>query len=271
MVNLKNQIIAYQKEGLSTPLARARVCQDVVLLAISNGMLKRNVTIKGGIVMRSITNNMRRATRDIDLDFIHYPLSEEGINSFISRLNCVDGLIIERFGKIEELKHQDYHGKRVYLEIKDTFNNAITSKLDIGVHPDYSLEQEEYCFDVCMSDEGVSLLKNTSEQVFAEKLRSLLVWGANSHRYKDIYDMYYLKDVLDSSLLAKAFDLLIFTDLKIPENSTEDIIERLTEIFDDTEYLETLNESKQRWIDGDIHEITSSLVKFIRSQSNLTN
>jgi len=264
MINLKNEIAAYQKEGLYTPLARARVCQDVVLLAISNGSLKRNVTIKGGIVMRSITNSMRRATRDIDLDFVHYPLSEEGINSFIARLNCIDGLSIERTGDIEELKHQDYHGKRVYLEIRDTFKNVITSKLDIGVHTDYSLEQEEYCFDVCMSDEGVSLLKNTSEQVFAEKLRSLLVWSVNSHRYKDVYDMYYLKDVVDPALLIKAFNLLIFSDSKMPENTVDDVIRRLDETFNDSEYIIALDESKQRWIDGDIHEITESLLSYLR-------
>ena len=264
MINLRNEIATYQKEGLSTPLARARVCQDVVLLAISNGSLKRNVTIKGGIVMRSITNSMRRATRDIDLDFVHYPLSEDGINSFIARLNCIDGLTIERSGDIEELKHQDYHGKRVYLEIKDTLNNVITTKLDIGVHTDYSIEQEEYCFDVCMSDEGVSLLKNTSEQVFAEKLRSLLVWSANSLRYKDVYDMYYLKDIVSSALLIEAFRTLIFSDSKMSENTIDDIVKRLKETFADAEYIKALDESKQRWVDGDIKEITSSLVEYIQ-------
>lgn len=263
MINLKNEIAVYQKEGLSVPLARARVCQDVVLLAISNGSLKRNVTIKGGIVMRSITNSMRRATRDIDLDFVHYPLSDEGINSFIEKLNCIDGLTIKRTGAIEELKHQDYHGKRVYLEIEDTFNNSVSGKLDIGVHTDYSLEQEEYCFDVCMSDDGASLLKNTSEQIFAEKLKSLLIWGDNSLRYKDVYDMYYLKEVVDPSLLTKAFNLLIFADSKMPENTTADIIKRLKETFDDSEYLKALDESKQRWIDENVREITSSLVEFI--------
>ena len=263
MINLKNEIAAYQKEGLSAPLARARVCQDVVLLAISKGSLKRNVTIKGGIVMRSITNSMRRATRDIDLDFVHYPLSEEGINSFVAKLNCIDGLTIERTGDIEELKHQDYHGKRVYLEIRDTFNNTVISKLDIGVHTDYALEQEEYCFDVCMSDEGVSLLKNTAEQVFAEKLRSLLVWGVDSHRYKDVYDMFYLKDVVDSAALIKAFDLLIFSDPKMLENNLDDVIRRLNETFSDSEYIEALDKSKQRWVDGNIQEITGLLVDYI--------
>ena len=46
-------------------MAEARVCQDIVLKAISESTMNRNVTIKGGVVMRSITGDVRRATRDI--------------------------------------------------------------------------------------------------------------------------------------------------------------------------------------------------------------
>ena len=59
----------------------------------------------------------------------------------------------------------------------------------------FEIEQDEYCFDVCMDEAGASLLKNTVEQSFTEKLRSLLIFGSNSRRYKDIFDMYYLKDI----------------------------------------------------------------------------
>ena len=53
----------YSESGLTLELAAARVCQDVVLKSIAIGPLSRNVTIKGGVVMRSITNNNRRARR----------------------------------------------------------------------------------------------------------------------------------------------------------------------------------------------------------------
>ena len=66
----------YYENGLTRELAAARVCQDIVLKAISIGPLNRNVTVKGGVVMRSLTNNNRRATRDIDLDFIHYSIED---------------------------------------------------------------------------------------------------------------------------------------------------------------------------------------------------
>ena len=43
----------YYEDGLARELAAARVCQDIVLKAIAEGPLNKNVTIKGGVVMRS--------------------------------------------------------------------------------------------------------------------------------------------------------------------------------------------------------------------------
>lgn len=166
MVNLKDMMDFYYEEGLTREFASARVCQDIVMKAISEGPLNRNVTIKGGVVMRSITNNNRRATRDINLDFIHYSLSDESIKTFVNKLNCIEGIRIEIEGEIKELKHQDYHGKSIEIVIKDEYGNKVRSKIDIGVHKHFEIEQDIYCFDVCMDDNGASLLKNGNEQAF---------------------------------------------------------------------------------------------------------
>ena len=137
----------YYKEGLSRELAAARVCQDIVLKAIAIGPLSRNVTIKGGVVMRSLTNNNRRATRDIDLDFIHYSIDDDSIRIFVQKMNCIQDIKIEIIGDIEELKHQDYHGKTIKVLIADKNGTAIESKIDIGVHKHLDLEQESW---LCM-------------------------------------------------------------------------------------------------------------------------
>ena len=172
-MDLRKMMQLYLEDGLTVDLASARVCQDIVLMAIASGPLNRNVTIKGGVVMRSITNNNRRATRDIDLDFIHYSLADESIKSFVDKMNCIKGVKISIDGDIEELKHQDYHGKSIKVQIEDQNGTVISSKIDIGVHKHFEIEQDEYCFDVCMDEAGASLLKNTVEQSFTEKLRSL--------------------------------------------------------------------------------------------------
>lgn len=175
-------------EGFDEENAQAKVCQDIILKAISNSSMKNNVTIKGGVVMRSISHNVRRATQDIDIDFIRYSLSDDAIQEFISKLNFTNILKITIVGEIEELKQLDYHGKRIYIHISDDSGDWIESKRDLGVHKDLSINQDEYCFDVCLDDNGASLLINSKEQIFTETLHSLLKFGSFSRRYKDIFD-----------------------------------------------------------------------------------
>ena len=55
-MNLRAMMELYHEDGLTRELASARVCQDIVLKAIAEGPLHRNVTIKGGVIMRSITH-----------------------------------------------------------------------------------------------------------------------------------------------------------------------------------------------------------------------
>ena len=58
-MNLRKMIKKYQENGLNRILASARVSQDIVLKAIAEGPLNRNITIKGGVVLRSLTNDNR--------------------------------------------------------------------------------------------------------------------------------------------------------------------------------------------------------------------
>ena len=49
-MNLQKMMDMYYEDGLTRELAAARVCQDIVLKVIAIGLLKRNVTVKGGVV-----------------------------------------------------------------------------------------------------------------------------------------------------------------------------------------------------------------------------
>ena len=260
-----NKMMAmYQQDGLSRELAAARVCQDIVLKAIATGPFSRNVTIKGGVVMQSISKNNRRATRDIDLDFIHYSLADDSIRAFIEKLDCIPGVKLAIIGEIEELKHQDYHGKSVKVRITDADGTSVESKIDIGVHKHLELEQEEYCFDVCMDEEGASLLKNSKEQSVVEKLRALLIFGTNNRRYKDIYDMYYLLPLVNSEILMQYIDFLIYKDDQMRENAMTDIVRRLERTFKDKNFLKRVSTSRQRWIDEDIGVIVAKVMDYYR-------
>ena len=182
----------YENLGYEYEDAEAKICQDIILFGISKSKFKNHTTIKGGVVIHSISKDKRRATRDLDLDFIKYSLEDTSIINFINTINAtMKDISIEVIGKIKPLHHQDYDGKRVLIKLNDRNNNYIESKIDIGVEKNFDIEQEEYSFNLDIIGGKVNLLINSKEQIFCEKLKSLLRLGFNSTRYKDLFDFYY--------------------------------------------------------------------------------
>ena len=265
MATIKEMIRQANIDGYMDENAEAKVCQDVVLKALSKSALSRNATIKGGVVMRSISHNARRATLDMDIDFIRYSLSDESIRQFILKLDCLEDIHIRQTGMITELKQQDYHGKRVFIEITDETGDSIESKIDLGVHKNLSIEQEEYCFDIACFDDGANLLINSKEQMFTEKLRSLLKFGPNSTRFKDIFDMCYLSNLLDRDMLMLCLDAFIFEDPEMRENDMQDICRRVNNTFASNRYVSRLSNSKKNWLGMEIPAVFEKLSAFLEA------
>ena len=77
----------YVKLGYSDVDASSNVCQDLILACISKSKYANNITIKGGVVIHNLSKSVRRATRDLDLDFIKYSLEDKSIKDFVKELN----------------------------------------------------------------------------------------------------------------------------------------------------------------------------------------
>lgn len=271
MINISELSVKVKEEGYEEEMAEAKLCQDIILLLLSKSRFNKNITIKGGVVMRSLSNNIRRATIDIDLDLIKYPLTTKGIKELIKEINGIEGINIKIVGKIEDLKHQDYNGKRVYVDIEDSFGNYLSSKIDIGVHKYLLLEQDEYCFDISASSEGASLLINSKEQMFTEKLKSLLRFGSLSTRFKDVYDLYFLTSLVNTEELLVCFDVLIFKDPKMREKTIQDIVRRVQNTFNNSTYLENLSISKKNWVGSDNEVVLDGILQFLLSLMKSNN
>lgn len=263
-MNLMDEVDKIRNEGYSEANAEAKLCQDIIISAISKSSLNRNVTIKGGVVMRSLSGEVRRATQDIDLDFIRYSISEESIKLFVEKLNCLDGLKLRIAPPIEELKHQDYKGKRIYIEVSDTDGNVLSSKMDIGVHKDLDIEQEEYCFDVCYNEESASVLINSKAQMITEKLKSMIRFGTRSTRYKDVFDICYLSELVDRSQLQKCIEKYILSDSTIGVTTIEGIKKRAERIFTNSTYKKQVERSRKNWLDLSVEEVLKKDLAFIQ-------
>ena len=98
----------YMKDGYTRANAIAKVCQDVILNEIAKSPYFKNVTIKGGVVIHSISKDKRRATRDIDLDFIKYSLEDSSIIKFIEQLNKNNDVLIKNNEDLKNRKLKKY-------------------------------------------------------------------------------------------------------------------------------------------------------------------
>ena len=205
------------------------------------------------------------ATQDIDLDFIRYPLQDEAIRAFIDKLNSVGTVSIQTTGSIEELRQQDYHGKRIYVAIQDADGYSLSTKIDLGVHKHFDVEQEDFCFDVGLDDIGASLLINSKEQMLTEKLRSILKFGPASTRYKDVFDIFYLFDLIDQRKLIHCLSALIFDDPDMRENTMEDIVHRVENTFSNKRYLDRLKGSEKNWLGLEVADVLAGIVDYLRT------
>ncbi len=267
-MNLEKLISEYINTGYDYTYASSKVCQDIILFKISNSSFKNHITIKGGVVMHFISKDIRRATRDIDLDFIKYSLDDDSIKNFIDKLNgASDNIEIKINGPIKKLHHQDYDGKRVNIKLADSFGTSINTKLDIGVHKQFDIEQDEYSFSLDIFNQNTNLLINSKEQILTEKLKSLLKLGFRSTRYKDLFDFYYLINIagIDKSKLKRCLEILIFNDPNMKENNISDIISRLNQILSSKRYLITLNNPKVNWLNIPIQEVINNVLQYFNN------
>lgn len=265
MINLLEEIKKMKTEGYNEANAEARICQDIILCGIANSSLNRNVTIKGGVVMRNLSKDVRRATQDIDMDFMKYSVSDDAIKLFVSRIQPGDGLVLELMEPIIELKHQDYRGKRAFIKITDAEGNELESKIDIGVHKDLDIQQEEYCFDICFQEDSASLLMNSCEQILTEKVKSFLRFGTRSTRYKDIFDIFYLSERVNTEKLKQCIQRFIYEDDTLPVNTSADISKRMTAVLTNEKFIHSVKKSKKNWTDTSTDDVFKSCMIFFHT------
>lgn len=261
MMTIEEMVQKNILNGMSINQAQNYVCQEIILNKISQSEFADNVLIKGGVVMFNMTHSLRRATSDLDFDFIRYDISDESISRFVTLLNKYDSNYKVKLVDISPLHHEDYQGKRVWVLISDR-SYKIRFKLDIGVHTLFAIKQEKLCF--YFDDNQIMLKVNPPEQIFAEKIYSLAKHGALSTRFKDIFDMYYFVDgdVLDGSKVKICLEAIVSkqnTSIK----TLNEIIERVKNTFNNRLFIENFKSTDDKWIDIDYEQALSNILDYL--------
>ena len=265
MINLGESIKKYRINGYDEQYAIAKVSQDMILRAIGKSKYKNNITIKGGLVMFNLTKNIRRATIDIDIDLVNLSLGNPNIMKIFKEFSNNDIRFMINEDDIEELRHEDYKGKTVDIEIVDNFNKKIITKVDIGVHGDIDILLDELIFDVGSFKNRLSLLANSKEQIFVEKIIPLLKHGSGTTRYKDLFDVYWLikKGKLDKERITFIIEKKIYNSGINNIYNYEALIHYLKRILTSKRLKKSLDNNIENWLDVDTDELLITIQKYL--------
>lgn len=182
----------------------------------------------------------------------------------LGKLDNIDGFKLEiDKDKIEELSHQDYHGKRLIVTISDKYNKSYHIKLDIGVHKHIDILQDTLLLDTKIIEDNISFLVNPKEQIFVEKIIPLLKFGPLSTRYRDIFDLYWLikKGKLDKKQILNYMKILIFnTDIEIKNIS--DVSNIINLVLSEDMFIKNLS-NNNNWTGESINKILDTIKEYI--------
>lgn len=219
--------------------------------------------------MYNLSNNLRRTTIDIDFDLIKINLAEENLYNIFTLYKLKDIDIIVDKDNITNLKHQDYKGKRVPIIIKDNYNNEINTKVDVGVHIEFDITQDELFFNSCIENEKILLMVNSKEQIFVEKIIPIIKFGLLSTRYKDFYDLYYLiiNGNMNKDKIYKILNSKIFQKNINGINTFDKLINNVNIVLSDKNYIKLINNRKNNWLDVNSTLLKETIVNYLKSIS----
>jgi len=265
MKSFAAQIAELSDAGYRIAEAQAKVAHDAILLAAYKSGFKKNCTVKGGVVMCELTKEVRRTTMDIDIDFVRCSISEASIRKVVSRWARLTGFDISIFGTILDLRQDDYRGKRVYLDISDgSIKKPVRTKVDIGVHAYKELRQVERRFGALSEERRATLFSNSCEQMFAEKLLSLIRHGVMSTRTKDVFDLHYLSGIVNRRRLKPFVNALILQNRKCPLRDPVRILDSIGKTFGSRRFRRDMASPKSNWLGLPPSKVTSDLMAYLR-------
>ena len=254
-----------KKQTLTKQQAQSKVCQEIFIAKIgSSDVLTSKTVFKGGLIIDALSNGQRGYTKDIDFDLIKHPLSIDGLLSFIDELNKSSAFSNVKIAidRIEELRHQNYHGRRLFLSFNDGFD-IYNLTIDIGVYIPLVLKNTFLKYDVAFGG-NAKIQVNPIERMIFEKISTFVIYGADNSRDKDYFDVYYL--ITNFNYSTKLIIRMIRKELIIKKhyyNSIKETIESIKKVILNNDYKSFLKKSTRNWINEDIESTNETFLRFL--------
>lgn len=244
----------------------------LVRLAVSDH--QGTFIFKGGLLLANYLA-IGRETTDIDFLLANLNAQEQNVELSIRNIlsNRIDDNVHFEWDKIETLTqpHMEYSGFRVFL--RSNFGNMKDKiQIDIGIGDQVTPIQRiffpfEYKGKPIFSGE-ISLMVYPPENIFAEKLESIVSRGALNSRMKDYHDVLLMtreNDLLDFAKLNSAIHNTFShraTDLGFPVFIDESGMQGLQRLW--SKHLQGLGDYKNKLnLPGHISELVNEVAQWL--------
>ena len=182
------------KYGITPQATLQMYCLERLLDRIAASRFRKHFVIKGGFLIASILGIGSRSTMDIDATVKGFSVCYENVDSIFKEICDIDiaDQLTFSFERIEEIREKDdYLGLRVFIECHyGKMKVPLTVDLTTG---DTIIPREiEYMYKCVFDDKVIPVLAYPLENVFAEKLDTIVARGIANTRTRDFYDVYTL-------------------------------------------------------------------------------
>ncbi len=202
-----------------------------ILARISLSDYRKNIILKGGLLIASLIGTSKRSTMDLDATLKYYPVEMEKVEELVREILeiYVDDNITFEFISISSIREDDdYNGFRIKVDAK--FERIIQHlKIDFSTGDKITPEDIRYEYKSMFDDEMIYIQAYNLETIIAEKYETILSRGEANTRMRDFYDLYVLKALksneIDFTVLRAAVE-----NTAIKRN-TQDLLEFADEIL----------------------------------------
>ena len=182
------------KYGITPQATLQMYCLERLLDRIAASRFRKHFVIKGGFLIASILGIGSRSTMDIDATVKGFSVCYENVDSIFKEICDIDiaDQLTFSFERIEEIREKDdYLGLRVFIECHyGKMKVPLTVDLTTG---DTIIPREiEYMYKCVFDDKVIPVLAYPLENVFAEKLDTIVARGIANTRTRDFYDVHTL-------------------------------------------------------------------------------
>lgn len=236
------------KFGITPQATLQMYCLERMLDRIAVSRFRDHFVIKGGFLIASILGIGSRSTMDIDATVKGFSVSYENVDSIFKEICGIDipDQLTFSFERIEEIREKDdYLGLRVFIGCRyGKMNVPLTVDLTTG---DTIIPHEiEYMYKCVFDDKMIPIIAYPLENVFAEKLDTIISRGVANTRTRDFYDVYTLYALKKEEVNFET--LRIALEATSRRRSTFEILKEYPQILEDVKADSSQNDFWRRFI-----------------------